>query len=101
VTWRRTPFGLVATVYPSGLSIPGGSTMAERRDIHILPNGDGWAVKRENQDRPLSTHRTQAEATEAGRSVAQDDEGELLVHGQDGQIRDRSTYGHDPRDIPG
>src|SRR5690348_1363315 len=77
------------------------AAMAERRDIHVVPNGDGWAVKREDEDRPLSTHSTQAEAVEAGRSLARNEQAELLVHSQSGQIRDRSTYGHDPREIPG
>jgi hypothetical protein len=75
--------------------------MAERRDIHVVPSDDEWAVRRENDDRPVSTHATQAEAEEAGRTLAQRESSELLVHGKDGQIRDRSTYGHDPRDISG
>jgi hypothetical protein len=75
--------------------------MAERRDIHVVPNGDGWAVKRENQERAISTHATQAEAEEAARPIAQREKVELFVHSHTGQIRDRSTYGHDPRNIPG
>ena len=27
--------------------------------------------------------------------------GELLAHGPDGQIRERDTHGHDPRNNPG
>ena len=56
--------------------------MAERRDIHVVLNGDdGWAVKRENQERPLRTHGSQAEAEGSGRSVAQAEKSELHVHG--------------------
>jgi hypothetical protein len=75
--------------------------MAERRDVHVVPSDDKWAVRRENDNDPVSTHATQAEAEEAGRSLAQRESAELLVHGKDGQIRDRSTYGTDPRNIPG
>lgn len=75
--------------------------MAERRDIHVVPSDDKWAVRRENDNDPVSTHATQAEAEQAGRTLAQRESSELLVHGQDGQIRDRSTYGNDPRNVPG
>jgi hypothetical protein len=75
--------------------------MAERRDIHVVPSDDKWAVRRENDNDPVSTHATQAEAEQAGRTLAQRESSELLVHGKDGQIRDRSTYGNDPRNVPG
>jgi hypothetical protein len=39
---------------------------------------------------------TQAEAIEAGRQMARRGHGELLIHGQHGQIRARDSYGNDP-----
>ncbi len=33
----------------------------------------------------------------AGRAIARNNKSELLVHGRDGKIRERSTFGHDPR----
>lgn len=75
--------------------------MAQRHDIHVVPNDGNWLVRRENQNEPLSSHSTQAEAEEAGRAIAKEDQVELHVHGQDGQVRDRSSYGNDPRNIPG
>ncbi|MBW3659909.1 MAG: DUF2188 domain-containing protein [Actinobacteria bacterium] len=69
--------------------------------IHVLPSGDEWIVRREDQTEPLSTHGTQEEAAEAGRAVARDDEVEFMLHGADGQIREKDSYGNDPRDIPG
>jgi hypothetical protein len=42
-------------------------------------------------------HRTQQEAIDAGREIARNQGGELLIHGRDGQIRDRdSSGGRDP-----
>lgn len=69
--------------------------------IHVMPSGDDWVVKREGEDDPLSTHRTQAEAEEAGREVAKREEVEFMLHGSDGRIREKDSYGNDPRDIPG
>jgi hypothetical protein len=70
-------------------------------DIHVLPVGDEWMVRREGTEEPLSTHSTQAEATSAGRAQAKTDEAELVIHGQDGQIRGKDSEGNDPRDVPG
>jgi sugar/nucleoside kinase (ribokinase family) len=38
-----------------------------------------------------------SEAAGAGRDVARKNKSELLVHGRDGKIRERSTFGNDPR----
>lgn len=72
-------------------------------NIWVTTDGSGsWDVRREGEDAPLSTHTTQAEAFEAGRTVAKSDGVELIVQGEDGQIVERNTYtGHDPSDIPG
>jgi hypothetical protein len=42
-------------------------------------------------------HRTQAEAIEEAREIARGARRELFVHGRDGRIRERNTYGPDPR----
>jgi hypothetical protein len=70
-------------------------------EIHVVPSADGWAVKREGQDEPLSTHDRQDDAITAGREQARQDEVELVVHGADGRIREKDSEGNDPRDIPG
>jgi len=66
------------------------------RRIHIVPNGSGWAVKREGTPRPLSNHRTQENAQDAGRPVARRDGTELVIHRPNGTIRDSNSYGNDP-----
>ena len=48
-----------------------------------------------------STHKTQAEAAQTARRIARQSKAELLIHGRDGKVRDRSTYGHDPRRTKG
>ena len=46
--------------------------------------------------RDTSHHDTQSEAIEAARQIARKRQSELLVHGENGRIRDRSSFGNDP-----
>jgi len=70
--------------------------MGEKKPLHVVPHQDGWAVEREGGQRASSVHRTQAEAAARGREQARNDETEFLLHGRDGQIRERDSYGNDP-----
>jgi hypothetical protein len=74
--------------------------MPHTGDVHVVPKGDRWAVEIEG-DGAGSTHETQEDAISAGRQIAQQNRSELLIHGEDGQIRERSTFGEDPRSTPG
>lgn len=66
------------------------------RNQHITPRPSGWAVQSAGGARATSLHKTQAEAIERGREIARNQGTELLVHGRNGQIRERDSYGHDP-----
>lgn len=63
---------------------------------HVVPRGDDWAVVGEGNSRDTSHHDTQSEAIAAARGIARNQKSELLVHGENGRIRDRNSYGHDP-----
>jgi hypothetical protein len=67
-----------------------------KKNQHVVPYQDGWAVRGEGNQRVTSIHPTQREAIEAGRDIARNQESELFIHGENGQIRERNTYGHDP-----
>lgn len=71
------------------------------KNVHIVPHSDGWAVKIEGNDRATSVHDTQQQAIDAGRDRARREESELLIHGRDGRIRDRDSYGGDDFPPPG
>lgn len=62
---------------------------------HVVPNGSGWGVKKAGASKASSVHSTQADAIRAARSIAQNQKTELYVHGRDGRIRERSSYGND------
>jgi len=67
-----------------------------KKNIHVVPSGNKWAVKPEGGGQPLSTHLTQRAASEAGRRVAQQNQSELVIHRPNGQIRDKDSFGNDP-----
>jgi hypothetical protein len=66
-------------------------------DVHVVPAENGWRVEIAADGRARSVHKTQAEAREAAREIARRTRSELFVHGRDGRIRERNTYGRDPR----
>jgi hypothetical protein len=66
-------------------------------NVHVVPSEGRWRVEVEGSSRARSTHDTQAEARTAAREIARRNRSELLVHGRNGQIRERSSYGSDPR----
>lgn len=67
-----------------------------KKNQHVVPHSDGWAVKGAGNSRASSVHPTQAEAISKARSAAINNQSEMLVHGRNGQIRARNSYGSDP-----
>lgn len=67
-----------------------------KKNVHVVPSGNKWAVKPEGSTKPVSTHLTQQNAAEAGRRIARQNESELVIHRPNGQIRDKDSYGNDP-----
>ena len=70
--------------------------MARKRNQHVMPAKDGWAVKSAGSSRATKVFGTQREAIERGREIARNQRSELLIHGRDGRIREKNTYGPDP-----
>lgn len=67
-----------------------------KRDQHVVPHKDGWAVRGAGSRRASSVHDTQQQAIDAGRQAARNQGSELYIHGRDGRIRERDSHGHDP-----
>ena len=70
--------------------------MANPSNVHVVQRCDGWGILREGGQRSSHVFDTQAQAIQAGRDIARQGQGELLIHGQDGRIRARDSYGNDP-----
>lgn len=78
------------------LAETGTETYMPKRDVHVVPRDQGWAVKKEGNDRASSVHPTQREAINAGRDAAKSERSELVIHDRQGRIRDSDSYGNDP-----
>ncbi|MBK6973133.1 MAG: DUF2188 domain-containing protein [Sterolibacteriaceae bacterium] len=70
--------------------------MANRNNVHIVQRDNGWGTLREGGQRATQVFDTQAQAVQAGRQMARQGQSEILIHGQDGRIRARDSYGNDP-----
>lgn len=63
---------------------------------HVIPSpGGGWAVKNSGATRASRTFDSQAEAITYGRNLAKSSHSELYIHGRDGTIKNKSSYGND------
>ena len=75
--------------------------MPKKGDVHVVPSDKGWRVEIEGTGGARATHKTQADAAKSARRIARQNKTELLIHGRNGRVRDRSTYRRDPRQIKG
>lgn len=53
-------------------------------------------MRGENADKDTSHHETQQAAIERAREIATNQRAEVVIHGRDGKIRDKDSYGNDP-----
>jgi hypothetical protein len=67
-----------------------------KKNQHVVPNGNDWAVKGEGNDRATKVVDTQAEAIKIARQIAINQQSEVVIHRPDGRIRDKDSYGNDP-----
>lgn len=64
---------------------------------HVTKRSDGnWQVKGENNSRATAVTRTQADAIKRARNIAINQKSEVVIHGKNGQIRNKNSYGNDP-----
>jgi len=67
-----------------------------KRNVHVVRRNGEWAVRKEGAERDSSPSRHASAAIDAARHTAQREGTELLVHGRNGQMRERDSHGHDP-----
>lgn len=67
------------------------------KNVHVVKskNGDDWSVKTENSQKAYKNVSTQKEAIKIGKNVATNNSSELIIHGKDGKIRGKDSYGND------
>ncbi|MCP9751007.1 DUF2188 domain-containing protein [Ferruginibacter sp. HRS2-29] len=67
-----------------------------KKNQHVVPLGNGWAVKSEGATSATIITSKQSDAILVARDIARDNHVELIVHGRNGRIRERNSYGNDP-----
>lgn len=79
--------------------------MPDRQTYHVVPYVNGWEIRlggAGDEHGKLGVWDHKDLAIERARELAKEAElGQVIVHGQDGQIQDEWTYGEDPTNIPG
>ncbi|TRX34991.1 DUF2188 domain-containing protein [Flavobacterium sp. ZT3R18] len=68
-----------------------------KKNVHVVKSksGEVWSVKTENSQKAYRNVSTQQEAIEIGKNVAKSNGSELLIHGVNGKIREKNSYGDD------
>lgn len=67
------------------------------KNIRVTKRPDGnWQAIKEGNSRASCVTKTQEQARLKARDMAIKDRAEVLIHGTNGKIRARDSYGHDP-----
>ncbi len=66
------------------------------KNQHVVQADGGWGVRGEGNSKLTSVHDTQAKAAKAATQIAQNQQAEVFIHGRDGRIRERNSFGNDP-----
>jgi len=65
------------------------------KNQHVVKHPDGWAVKGAGNTKATKVVKTQLEAVNYAREIAMNQKSEMLIHGRNGQIREKNSYGPD------
>ncbi len=72
-----------------------------KKNQHVVPHEKGWTVKGAGNERNTKIVPTQKEAIDIAREIAKNQQSELVIHNKEGKIREKDSFGNDPRDIKG
>lgn len=70
--------------------------MSKGKNQHVVKHPVGWAIKGAGNKRATKILDTQTEAIRIAKEIAKNQDSELFIHGKNGQIRERNSYGNDP-----
>lgn len=62
---------------------------------HVTLHPEGWQVKSEGATKATKVCATQKEAIDKATEIAKNQHTEVVIHGRDGKIRDKDSYGND------
>lgn len=67
-----------------------------KKSVHVVPQGDKWAAKTGGASKAAKVTDTQKQAIDKGKQMAANQGTDLIIHGKDGKIRSKDSYGPDP-----
>lgn len=68
-----------------------------KKSQHVVKSSDGgWAIKKGGSSKATKIYGTQKEAIVHGREIAKSQKAEFYIHGKDGKILEKNSYGNDP-----
>ena len=65
------------------------------KNQHVVKTSSGWGVRGENNSRITKNFNTQKEAINKAREIAINQKSEVLIHVENGKIREKNSYGND------
>jgi hypothetical protein len=69
----------------------------KKKTQHVVKNPTGgWAIKKGGSSRATKVFSTQKDAIKHGRKIAKNQQAEFYIHGRDGKIQGKDSYGKDP-----
>lgn len=68
-----------------------------KKNQHVVPTKDGnWAVRGAGNEKPTKVTTTKQQAIDIATQIAKNQGAEVVIHGRDGKIQDKDSYGKDP-----
>ena len=68
--------------------------MGKNQHVTLRPDGD-WQVIGEGNSKATAVTNTQKQAISIAREIAQNQKSELVIHGENGRIRQKDSHGND------
>ncbi len=67
------------------------------KNQHVTKHpGGGWQVKGAGNEKATKVTETQKKAIDVAKDIAKHQKSEVVIHGTNGRIRDKDSYGNDP-----
>jgi hypothetical protein len=66
------------------------------KNQHVVPHNGEWGIRGEGNSRLTTITPTKEKAVDLAREIARNQQSELVIHGRDGKIQDKDSFGNDP-----
>lgn len=70
----------------------GSKSKPQTNHQHVVPHEKGWAVKGEGNEKFTAVYEYQDDAIERAKDIARNYGSSVIIHREDGTIRDRISY---------